>query len=257
MKLGHGRRARRRPVGSASPAGDELGGGALRRRAPRRNPPAGAGAGAAVPLASRGRDPSFRPFERASSASAATRGPDSSSEFRRLRVRVEAASQPRYSRRPLLPGEPGHGTRDPPSSLPSAGSSPRTSSGSSRLLPSTRSSSRFDFPDAVLVSPAPSELSCVESSDALEKEDVDRERVVTGTSASRARSRVVTTRERASVSSFAEDGTRDSRRPPSRLARLLCLILSCAAEQSTAASKALSLTPCRVICDPVLGSLHR
>jgi hypothetical protein len=220
MKLGHGRRARRRPVGSASPAGpepgtgrlappspDELGGGALRRRAPRRNPPAGAGDGAGVPLASRGRDPSFRPFERASSASAATRGPDSSSEFRRLRVRVEAASQPRYSRRPLLPGEPGHGTRDPPSSLPSAGSSPRTSSGSvARLLPSTRSSSRFDFPDAVLVSPAPSELSRVESSDALEK-DVDRERVVTGArSASRAvASRVATTRERcAFVSSFAK-----------------------------------------------------
>lgn len=210
MKLGHGRRARRRPVGSASPAGpepgtgrlappspDELGGGALRRRAPRRTPPAGAEevSGAAVSLASRARDPSFRPFAIGSSASAATTDPDSSSEFRRLRVRVEAASQPRYSRRPLLPGEPGHGT--PPSERGAA------------------------------------------------------------------RSRVVTSR--ASVSSFAADGTREgsalrasaSRRPPSRLARLLCLILSCAAEQSTAASKALSLTPCRVICDPVLGSLHR
>ena len=33
--------------------------------------------------------------------------------------------------------------------------------------------------------------------------------------------------------------------------------LSCAALHKTAASKALSLTPSRVICEPVFGSLHR
>ena len=40
------------------------------------------------------------------------------------------------------------------------------------------------------------------------------------------------------------------------LADLRCLILSCTALQSTAASKAELLTPSSVICVPVLGSLH-